>query len=122
MLTSRNTRCLQLFQGKPDEDFLKNGWRDDGVFADPITETKVRGCPSWLAPSSPHRPLLTADWTHPLIPNVQGYGQFAPQWYGLAKLFSQSETLAYKVITDQPNLSQSSSPEPLSDALPPCPC
>ena len=64
---------MQLFQGKPDEAFLKEGWATDAVFEDPITLTK-------------------------------GYDQFAPQWYGLAKIFSTSETLAYKVTKFEPNL------------------
>ena len=53
---------IQLFQGRPDEDFLKNGWRDDGVFADPITETKVSRAPHPNLPSPPPiRPPARAD-------------------------------------------------------------
>lgn len=66
---------LQLFQGKPDESFLKDGWATDAVFEDPITLTK-------------------------------GYDQFAPQWYGLAKVFSTSDTLAYKVTKFDTNLGE----------------
>ncbi len=71
----------QLFQGKPNEAFLKTGWASDAVFEDPITLTK-------------------------------GYDQFAPQWYGLAKVFSTSDTLAYKVTKFDPNLGETHCPPP----------
>ena len=50
--------CLlaQLFQGKPDESFLKSGWTTDAQFADPLCETKVSARPGPVAIETIHLP------------------------------------------------------------------
>ncbi|KAG8934757.1 hypothetical protein FRC01_000438 [Tulasnella sp. 417] len=88
---------MELFCSRPTPEIFERSWKKDAVFAVSMKDINAN-TPDGSSGRTCQDPLS----------KCHGYHEYAPQWYGLAKLFPKSKTLKMNVISsthapDEPN-------------------